>query len=161
MWQRCSARRLPPRRKSRPSWHPRTPAFQAYLQYVAAKARAQGVSEGTLQRMLGDLTPNDRVIALDRDNVASGGAVSGFPPLAPYLRDHNTSGQIERGRAVYARLRPLAATMRPVMACRCRSPSPSAGMRAATAPTVAISTWRARSRPWRGKGAGGRCSKAS
>jgi lytic murein transglycosylase len=83
-------------------------SFQAYLQYVAAKARSQGVSEPTLQRMLGDLTPNDRVIALDRDNVASGGAVQGFPPLAPYLRDHNTPGQIERGRAVYNRLRSLA-----------------------------------------------------
>lgn len=84
-------------------------SFEAYLQQVAAKARSEGVSEGTISIMLGGLTPNERVIALDRDNISSGGSVSGFPPLAPYLRDHNTSARIEGGRRVYARLRPLAA----------------------------------------------------
>src|SRR3546814_7479518 len=58
--------------------------------------------------MLEGLTPNDRVIALDRGNL-SGGNSDGFPPLAPYLRDHNTAARIQAGRNAYARLRPLAA----------------------------------------------------
>jgi len=84
-------------------------AFDAYLQQVAAKARAEGVSERTIADVLLTLTPNSRVIALDRDNISSGANTSGFPPLAPYLRDHNTSARIEGGRRVYARLRSLTA----------------------------------------------------
>jgi membrane-bound lytic murein transglycosylase B len=87
---------------------PQGSSFQTYMQQVAAKARAQGVREATIQRMLGDLTPNERVIALDRDNVSSGGTAS-YPPLAPYIRDHNTASRIEGGRRIYSRLRPLAA----------------------------------------------------
>ena len=85
------------------------PGFQEYMDYVAAKARSQGVSEPTIRRMLGDLTPNDRVIALDRDNISSGANPGSYPPLAPYIRDHNTPDKIARGRAVYARLYPYAA----------------------------------------------------
>ncbi|MEO6040986.1 MAG: lytic murein transglycosylase [Croceibacterium sp.] len=88
---------------------PQDNGFESYLEQVAAKARAQGVSEATIQSMLGDLTPNQRVIDFDRGNVASGGSVGGFPSLAPYLRDHNTAAQIARGRQVYDRLRPLGA----------------------------------------------------
>src|SRR5690606_12537007 len=84
-------------------------SFEAYMQEVAAKARSEGVSERTIANVLFTLTPNDRVIALDRDNVSSGGSSSGFPPLAPYLRDHNTSARINAGRRVYAQLQPLAA----------------------------------------------------
>ncbi len=83
-------------------------SFDAYLQQVAAKARSEGVSERTISNMLGGMTPNDRVIALDRGNT-SGGPSAGFPPLAPYLRDHNTQARIDAGRRAYARLRPLAA----------------------------------------------------
>jgi membrane-bound lytic murein transglycosylase B len=84
-------------------------SFDAYLQQVAAKARAEGVSETTIGGMLGGLTPNDRVIALDRDNISSGANTAGFPPLAPYLRDHNTQARVDGGRRAYARLRSLAA----------------------------------------------------
>jgi lytic murein transglycosylase len=83
-------------------------SFDAYRQQVAAKARAEGVSERAISSILADLTPNDRVIALDRDNVSSGGS-SSFPPLAPYIERHNTSARIEGGRRTYARLRSLAA----------------------------------------------------
>jgi lytic murein transglycosylase len=83
-------------------------SFAAYLQQVAAKARAEGVSERTINNVLLTLTPNDRVMALDRDNVASGGSVGGFPPLAPYLRDHNTAARINAGRRLYSQLGPLA-----------------------------------------------------
>jgi len=82
--------------------------FDAYLQQVAAKARSEGVSEATIANMLGGLTPNERVIALDRDNL-SGGPSAGFPPLAPYLADHNTAARINGGRRVYAQLGSLAA----------------------------------------------------
>ena len=78
-------------------------SFDAYLQQVAAKARAEGVSDATIGSMLGGLTPNDRVMALDRDNL-SGGASAGFPPLAPYIADHNTAARINGGRRVYAQL---------------------------------------------------------
>ena len=84
-------------------------SFEAYMEQVAAKARAEGVSEQTIASVLFTLTPNDRVIALDRDNVSSGGSSSGFPPLAPYLRNHNTSARINAGRRVHAQLQPLAA----------------------------------------------------
>ena len=84
-------------------------SFDAYLEQVAAKARAEGVSEGTIRNMLGGMTPNDRVIALDRDNISSGASTGSFPPLAPYLRDHNTQARIDGGRRAYARLHPLAA----------------------------------------------------
>lgn len=84
-------------------------SFDTYLQAVGAKAWAEGVSETTIASMLGGLTPNERVMALDRDNVSSGGSVGGFPPLAPYIRDHNTAARINAGRRVYERLRPLAA----------------------------------------------------
>ena len=83
-------------------------SFSGYLQQVAAKALAEGVSERTINDILFTLTPNDRVIALDRDNVSSGGSSSGFPPLAPYLRDHNSSARINAGRRVHAQLQPLA-----------------------------------------------------
>ena len=84
-------------------------SFETYMQQVAAKARAEGVSEQTIASVLFTLTPNDRVIALDRDNVSSGGSSSGFPPLAPYLNDHNTSARINAGRRVHDQLQPLAA----------------------------------------------------
>ncbi|HEU4651647.1 MAG TPA: lytic murein transglycosylase, partial [Croceibacterium sp.] len=82
-------------------------SFDAYMQHVAARARSEGVSEATIANMLGGLTPNERVMALDRDNL-SGGPSAGFPPLAPYIADHNTAARINGGRRVYAQLGGLA-----------------------------------------------------
>jgi lytic murein transglycosylase len=84
-------------------------SFNAYLQQVAAKARAEGVSERAISSITAGLTPNDRVMALDRDNISSGGASSGFPPLAPYIASHNTAARVNGGRRTYAQLRSLAA----------------------------------------------------
>ncbi len=85
-------------------------SFEAYLADVAVKARSEGVSQATIDRRLGGLTPNNRVIALDRDNAPSGGGGSNsFPPLAPYIAEHNTQARIDGGRRAYARLRSLAA----------------------------------------------------
>jgi membrane-bound lytic murein transglycosylase B len=83
-------------------------SFDSYLETVAMKARAQGVSDQAIRTVLSGLTPNSRVIELDRDNLASGGSVSGFPPLAPYIARHNTSDRIERGKRKYRQLAPLA-----------------------------------------------------
>lgn len=84
-------------------------SFDAYLQQVGAKARGAGVSQATIDRAFAGLTPNQRVIALDGDNTSSGGAATGFPPLAPYLESHNTQARISAGQSAYRRLRPLAA----------------------------------------------------
>ena len=83
-------------------------SFDSYLQLVAAKARAEGVSESAIRSVLTGLQPNQRVIELDRDNISSGGSVSGFPPLAPYISRHNTTARIDAGRRKYRQLGPLA-----------------------------------------------------
>ena len=82
--------------------------FDAYMQLVAAKARAQGVSEPAINTVLAGLQPSQRVIALDRDNTTSPNGV-GFPPFAPYLASHNTPARVAGGRRVYQQLGPLAA----------------------------------------------------
>ena len=85
-----------------------TLSFDAYMQLVAAKARAQGVDERSINTVLAGLTPSQRVIALDRDNTTSPNN-AGFPPLAPYLSSHNTSARVAGGRRAYQQLGPLAA----------------------------------------------------
>jgi lytic murein transglycosylase len=80
--------------------------FDAYVQLLAAKARGEGVSEATISRMTAGLTPNDRVISLDRAQPGTP-SVTGFPPLAPYLRDHVDRNRIANGRRVYGDTRPI------------------------------------------------------
>ena len=77
--------------------------FQGYLQLLAAKARAAGVSEVTIQRVAAGLTFNPRVIALDR---AQPGADPNAapPPFEPYRLAHVDAARIGRGRMVYASL---------------------------------------------------------
>ena len=72
-------------------------SFTAYVQQLAAQARAQGVSEATIASMTAGLTPNQRVIALDRSQPA-GPPGSGFPLLAPYISDHVDRNRIEGGK---------------------------------------------------------------
>jgi lytic murein transglycosylase len=85
-----------------------TPSFDAYMQLVAAKARAQGVSETAINSVLAGLQPSQRIIDLDRGNVESPGQ-PGFPALAPYISSHNTAARIAGGQRVYRQLGPLAA----------------------------------------------------
>lgn len=76
-------------------------SFDAYLQVLAARARAQGVSEATIRRMTIGLTPSSRVIELDR--AQPGAAVGGgFPRLAPYIATHVDSARIAGGQRVFA-----------------------------------------------------------
>ena len=75
-------------------------SFDAYMQIVAGKARAQGVSETTISSYLYDLTPNARVIELDRDQPGSPSR-SGYPAMAPYINTHVNPTRIARGREMY------------------------------------------------------------
>ena len=74
-------------------------SFDAYLQVLKARARAEGVSEPTIARMTAGLTPSTRAIELDR--AQPGGATSsGFPPLAPYIATHVDTARISGGQRV-------------------------------------------------------------
>lgn len=76
-------------------------SFDAYLQLLIARARAEGVSEPTIQRMTEGLTPNDRVIRLDRSQPGTPSS-SGYPPLASYISTHVSDVRIAGGRDVVA-----------------------------------------------------------
>ncbi len=75
-------------------------SFDAYVQLMMAKARAEGVSESTLQRMTSGLTPNDRVIRLDRGQPGTP-TRTGYPALAPYINTHVNPTRIRRGKDMY------------------------------------------------------------
>lgn len=75
-------------------------AFDAYLEQIKARARAEGVSEATLQRMTAGLTPNERVIRLDQGQPGSP-TTRGYPALAPYIATHVNSNRIAGGRSVF------------------------------------------------------------
>lgn len=83
---------------------PSQPGFEAYLQYVAAKARSEGISEATIARTLSGLTLNQRVIELD---TAQPGRQNQPPPLAPYLARHVDGARANGGRAKLAQVTPL------------------------------------------------------
>lgn len=80
--------------------------FQAYLQLLAARARAEGVSEATIVRMTSGLTVNPRVISLDR--AQPGGPPNARPsPFAPYRRTHVDAARIRAGRAMHQQVASL------------------------------------------------------
>ena len=76
-------------------------SFDAYLQLLIARARAEGVSEATIQRMTDGLTPNQRVIQLDRAQPGTP-TRSGYPALAPYIARHVNPTRIRGGRDTHA-----------------------------------------------------------
>jgi lytic murein transglycosylase len=80
--------------------------FQTYLQSVALTARAQGVSQATIDAVLPTLTFNARVIELDRQQPETNPNAA-IPRFAPYRDQHVDSARITRGRAKYQALRPL------------------------------------------------------
>lgn len=75
-------------------------SFPAYVELLKARARAEGVSESTIRRMTEGLTPNDRVIRLDRGQPGRP-TTRGYPALAPYINTHVNSVRIAGGRSVY------------------------------------------------------------
>ena len=84
--------------------------FAAYLESVGRKARAEGVRDATISNVFAGLTPNERVMALDRDNVSSSGSTTstGFPSMANYIDRHNSQARIDGGRSAYRSLGSLA-----------------------------------------------------
>lgn len=81
--------------------------FDAYVQSLWPAAQAQGVSRATFDQMTAGLRYNARVIALDKDNLSSGGTSNAIPAFAPYKAKHVDAARINGGRSVYSRLRPL------------------------------------------------------
>ena len=76
-------------------------AFDAYLELLKARARAEGVSEATLNRMTAGLTPNARVIRLDQGQPGRP-TRRGYPAMAPYINTHVNPTRISGGRRVFA-----------------------------------------------------------
>ena len=85
-------------------------SFERYLDTVASKARAEGVRQSSIDSVYRGLTPNQRVLELDRENVGSGSSSSstGFPSMAAYLDRHNTQARIDGGHRTFRRLGGLA-----------------------------------------------------
>ncbi|MCB2088292.1 MAG: lytic murein transglycosylase [Sphingomonadaceae bacterium] len=75
--------------------------FDAYVQLLAARARAEGVSEPTIERMTAGLTPNPRVIQLDQSQPGTP-TRTGYPALQPYLNTHVNPTRIQRGRNMFS-----------------------------------------------------------
>ena len=75
-------------------------SFYTYVETLKDRARAEGVSEGTIQRMTAGLTPNQRVIDLDRAQPGSP-TRSGYPAMAPYIARHVDGARIRGGKAAY------------------------------------------------------------
>ncbi|MEP7221164.1 MAG: lytic murein transglycosylase [Novosphingobium sp.] len=86
------------------------PAFQGYVQRLAARARAEGVSEPTIRAMTADLTLNPRVIALDQSQPGTS-RTSAVPAFAPYRRSHVDAARIAGGRRTYAQVAGWASTI--------------------------------------------------
>ena len=83
-------------------------AFDAYLELLKARARGEGVSASTIERMTAGLTPNPRVIRLDQNQPGSA-TTRGYPPMANYIATHVDAARIGGGRAVYAQHRDMLA----------------------------------------------------
>jgi lytic murein transglycosylase len=80
--------------------------FQSYVQGLAPIARAQGVSQATIDSVLPTLTYNPRVAELDRQQPEANPNAP-IPRFAPYRAQHVDSARITRGRSKYQALRPL------------------------------------------------------
>jgi lytic murein transglycosylase len=85
-------------------------SFEAYLELLKARARGEGVSEGTIERMTAGLTSNPRVIALDNNQPGTATA-RGYPSMSNYIATHVDAARIGGGRAVFAQHRDLLARL--------------------------------------------------
>ncbi|WP_228243868.1 lytic transglycosylase domain-containing protein [Porphyrobacter sp. GA68] len=85
--------------------------FDSYLQTVGQRAQAEGVSARTVEQMLGGLTPNQRVIELDRAQPGTPSAPGVFPPVSAYIARHVDAARIAGGRRLYAQMGNFAARL--------------------------------------------------
>ncbi|WP_114227865.1 MULTISPECIES: lytic murein transglycosylase [Sphingomonas] len=76
--------------------------FAAYRERLAAKARAAGIREATIQNVVPYLTLNARVFELDRAQPGQVNNPNAVPPFAPYRAKHITADLIARGQARYS-----------------------------------------------------------
>jgi lytic murein transglycosylase len=83
--------------------------FAAFVQGLAARARAEGVREATIHAVVDGLTYDADVVRHDRSQ--PGGAPGAIPQFASYRRTHVDAGRIARGRAIYAASAPLIANL--------------------------------------------------
>ena len=74
--------------------------FRTYLESLRPKAQAMGIRGATLDAVFPVLTPNPRVIQLDR-NQPGGGVYSPIPNFEPYRQKHVDAARISRGRITY------------------------------------------------------------
>ncbi len=79
-------------------------SFSEFLDRLAVLARAQGVSERTVNSVIPTLTFQQRVVDLDRAQ-PGGGPNSPIPKFAPYRWRHVDTARITRGQAKYRLLR--------------------------------------------------------
>lgn len=79
--------------------------FAGFLASIRARALSEGVRADTFDRVAATLTPNPRVVALDRQQPESRPNAP-IPNFAPYKAQHLGPAIIARGRQVYARERP-------------------------------------------------------
>lgn len=80
---------------------PAATSFESYKQYLAARARASGIREATIQSTVPGLTLNATVIRLDRGQPGNISNPNVTPPFSPYRRQHVTPDLISRGGARY------------------------------------------------------------
>ena len=81
--------------------------FPAFMQTLAQRARAEGVSDATIHAVIDGLTYDPDVVHHDR---AQPGVSPAYAPrFEPYRRTHVDAGRIARGRAIYAASGPLIA----------------------------------------------------
>lgn len=76
--------------------------FDAYKQYLAARARREGIRESTIHAHVNGLDLNRRAIELDRSQPGGPPNSSYIPPFAPYQRQHVTPSLIQRGQSRYS-----------------------------------------------------------
>lgn len=79
--------------------------FQSYLRTLAARARAEGVSQRTIDAVIPTLTFNPRVVELDRGQPGGSPGSNVIPPFAPYKARHVDASRINGGRSALARQR--------------------------------------------------------
>jgi membrane-bound lytic murein transglycosylase B len=75
--------------------------FETYKLRLAYIARAGGIQESTVAAVIPGLSPNRRVIQLDRGQPGQVGNPNATPPFEPYRREHVTADLIRRGTARY------------------------------------------------------------
>lgn len=76
--------------------------FPAFAQWLAARARAEGVSEATIHAVIDGLAYDPDVVWHDRRQPGSGAAPGGIPRFEPYRRTHVEATRIAAGRAMLA-----------------------------------------------------------